>query len=85
MEKFLDRGIGIEMCPSSNFQIVGYKDNYYKEETKRFKDYPLKIYLDRELKVNINTDNPGISRTDMNEEYLKAARLTPGGLSKWDL
>ncbi|MBQ4163062.1 MAG: hypothetical protein IJD84_09335 [Parabacteroides sp.] len=85
MEKFLDRGIGIEMCPSSNFQIVGYKDNYYKEETKRFKDYPLKIYLDRELKVNINTDNPGISRTDMNEEYLKAARLTPGGLSKWEL
>lgn len=84
MIKFLERGIGIEMCPSSNFQIVGYKDNYFSE-TQNLPDYPLKKYLDCELKVSVNTDNPGISITTATQELHRAARLTRGGLSKWDL
>lgn len=60
MVKFLERGIGIEMCPSSNYQIVGYRDNYFSG-TQNMPDYPLKKYLDCELKVSVNTDNPGIS------------------------
>jgi adenosine deaminase len=31
------------------------------------------------------TDNPGISRTDFTSELHRAARLTEGGLSIWDL
>lgn len=85
MTKFLDRGIGIEMCPSSNFQIVGFRDNYYGDETILMPEYPLKQYLDKELKVSVNTDNPGISITTPTRELHKAARLTSGGLSKWDL
>lgn len=85
MTKFLDRGIGIEMCPSSNFQIVGFKDNYYIDETQSLPTYPLKDYLAKELKVSVNTDNPGISITTPTRELHKAARLTSGGLSKWDL
>lgn len=85
MTKFLDRGIGIEMCPSSNFQIVGFKDNYYTEETKTLQEYPLKHYLEKELKVSVNTDNSGISITTPTNELHRAARMTPGGLSKWDL
>ena len=85
MKKFLDRGIGIEMCPSSNFQIVGFKDNYYPDETSHLPDYPLKAYLDKELKVSVNTDNPGISITNQTRELHRAARLTPQGLSKWDI
>lgn len=85
MNKFLERGIGIEMCPSSNFQIVGFKDNYYPNETNMLREYPLKYYLDRELKVTINTDNPGISITTPTNELHRAARLTPNGLSKWDI
>lgn len=85
MTKFLDRGIGIEMCPSSNFQIVGFRDNYYSDETSSLPEYPLKQYLDKELKVSVNTDNPGISITTPTRELHKAARLTSGGLSKWDL
>lgn len=84
MVKFLDRGIGIEMCPSSNYQIVGYRDNYFSG-TQNMPDYPLKKYLDCELKVSVNTDNPGISLTTPTKELHKAARLTRGGLSKWDL
>lgn len=85
MDKFLERSIGIEMCPSSNYQIVGFKDNYLRDETFSLNDYPLKDYLDKELKVSINTDDPGISLTNITNEYHKAARMTKGGLSKWQI
>jgi len=47
--------------------------------------YPLKNYLDQGLKVLVNTDNPGISRTNATHELLRAARMTPGGLSRMDI
>ncbi len=84
MEEFLDRNIAIEMCPSSNFQIMGFKDSFIPE-TDSMPEYPLKDYLDRGLKVTVNADNPGISRTDFSRELHRAARLTPGGLSLWDI
>jgi adenosine deaminase len=71
--RFIDRNIGIEMCPSSNDQIVGYRNG----------GYPLKEYMKQGLKVTVNTDNPGISRTSVSEEFYKAACLC-GGLSIWD-
>lgn len=82
--KFLERSIGIEMCPSSNYQIVGYRDNYFPE-TSHLKTYPLADYLKKELKASVNTDDPGISLTNGTHELLRAARLTPNGLSKWDI
>lgn len=82
-KKFRDRRIGIEMCPSSNYQIVGYKDNYFPEQT--YSEYPLKRYMENHLRVCVNTDDPGISRTNITNELLKAARLTRGGLSLWDV
>jgi len=82
--KFLDRKIGIEMCPSSNAQIVGFNDNYL-EKSKEFEKYPLKDYLDMGLLVSCNTDNRGISRTSATKELHRAARLTEGGLSLWDI
>lgn len=87
--KFRDRGIGIEMCPSSNYQIVGYRDNYYpgvvEGNGRVLKNYPLREYLESGLRVCVNTDDPGISRTDITGELLKAARLTHGGLSLWEI
>jgi len=85
LTKFLERSIAVEMCPSSNFQIVGFRDNYFPKETANLPEYPLKAYLDRELKVSVNTDDPGISLTDMTHELHKAARMTNGGLSKWEI
>ena len=85
LTKFLERGIAVEMCPSSNYQIVGFRDNYFAKETAHLPEYPLKAYLDKELKVSVNTDDPGISLTDMAHELHKAARMTPCGLSKWDI
>ena len=76
MRRFIDKNIGIEMCPSSNRQIVGYGRE--SDET-----YPLKKYMENGLKVTISTDNQGISRTSMSNEFYEAARLC-GGLSLWD-
>lgn len=85
MDKLLERGISIEMCPSSNYQIIGYRDNYHPVETASLSIYPIKEYLKKELKVSINTDDPGISLTNCTNELHKAARLATGGLSKWDI
>jgi adenosine deaminase len=71
--KHIDKNIGIEMCPSSNDQIVGYRHG----------GYPLKKYMEKGLKVTVNTDNAGISKTSVLAEFYKAARLC-GGLSLWD-
>jgi adenosine deaminase len=84
LKRFLDRNIAVEMCPSSNMQIVGFRDNFLPE-TIMNREYPLKYYLDAGIRVTVNTDNPGISRTDFTRELHRAARLTPGGLSLWDM
>ncbi|MCP4670048.1 MAG: hypothetical protein GY857_01970, partial [Desulfobacula sp.] len=84
MEKILDRNIALEMCPTSNFQIVGFKDNYYPS-TGHLPVYPLKTYLDKGISVTVNSDNPGISDTDFTLELHKACRLTPEGLSLWEI
>jgi adenosine deaminase len=84
MARFRDRKITVEMCPSSNFQIVGFHDAFLTK-SKRMKTYPLKRYLDEGLRVTVNTDNPGISRTDFTRELHRAARMSPGGLSLWEI
>lgn len=84
LKRFADSGIALEMCPSSNFQIIGYRD-YTLPVTAKLPDYPLKAYFMKNLVVTVNTDNRGISDTDLSNEYLKAAQMTPGGLSRWEI
>jgi adenosine deaminase len=78
MARFIDRKIAIELCPSSNFQIVGFQDTVLGRPGNI---YPLKHYLKAGVKVTVNTDDPGMSRTNLSLEYLKAARMTEKGLS----
>ena len=82
LARFRDRGIAIEMCPSSNFQIVGFRDHLLGTGTAA---YPLPAYLRQGLRVTVNTDDPGISRTDLTREYHKAAAMSAGGLSRWQV
>ena len=82
--RFRDRRIGIELCPSSNMQIVGFKDTFLPSSSDQGV-YPLKTYLEQGLRVTVNTDNPGISRTSPSMELHRAARMTPGGLSLWEI
>ena len=64
-------------------ELCGFQDNYLPDTG--LQEYPLKKYLDAELLVSVNTDDPGISRTSATNELHKAARLTKGGLSKWEI
>lgn len=75
LKRFLNKNIGIEMCPSSNFQIVGFNQTDKK--------YPLSEYMKQGLKVSLNTDDQGISGTNLSEEFLKASELCPE-LTLWD-
>lgn len=74
LNRFINKNIGIEMCPSSNYQIVGFDEE---------KKYPLCEYMIRGLKVSINTDDQGISRTNLTKEFIRAAELCPE-LTLWD-
>lgn len=82
--RFVERDIAVEMCPSSNFQICKFRDLSFPS-TESFKEYPLKKYLEDGLLVTLNTDDPGISRTNLTEEFFKAADMCDGKLSRWDV
>jgi adenosine deaminase len=58
-----ERGTAFEVCVTSNYQsgVVGSLDNH-----------PLKNMLDDGLNVNINTDDPSISRITLSHEYYTA-------------
>ncbi len=51
-----EKGIGIEMCPTSNFQTKAVASP---------KDYPLKQFMDEGLLVSIHTDNRTVSGTSL--------------------
>ncbi len=82
MDYVRDYKIAIEMCPSSNIQTNKFR-SYGRD--KEGGVYPLQEYMQHGITVTINTDNRGISDTTMSNEYLEAARLTEGGLSKWEI
>ncbi|HHK42758.1 MAG TPA: hypothetical protein ENJ50_10105, partial [Planctomycetaceae bacterium] len=79
-----DRGIAIELCPSSNDQIIGYR-NRFLSDPHIYDEYPLADYMESGLRVTINTDNRGISRTTLSNEYLRAAAMMPKGLTRWQV
>lgn len=59
MQEVARRGIGIEMCPSSNLQT---------RAVSSLEEYPLKKFLDAGIKVSINTDNRTVSHTTLEKE-----------------
>jgi len=84
--RFRDRNICLEMCPTSNMEVVGFTIPGEKcdDNDEPLDVYPLKELWDKGLPLTVCTDNPGISCTTLNDEYLAASRYTLGGLSFWD-
>lgn len=82
-ERFRDRDICIELCPTSNMEVVGFHDPL-NPQTEGLPDYPLKNYWDAGVPLTISTDNPGISATTISNEYLVASRMVDGGITQWD-
>lgn len=81
-ERFRDRGVCIELCPTSNREVVGFRDSAVPE-SEGLPAYPLRALLEADLPLAICTDNPGISRTTLADEFLAAARMG-GGLTLWE-
>ncbi|PKO88419.1 MAG: adenosine deaminase [Betaproteobacteria bacterium HGW-Betaproteobacteria-10] len=81
--RFRNRGIALELCPTSNREVIGYRDPAIAESAA-YPNYPLRTFIDLGLPLTLCTDNPGISRTTLADEYLTAARMTQGGLSQWE-
>ncbi len=78
--RFRDRRICLELCPTSNREVVGYRDPDYPGSDA---NYPLRALMELGVPLTLCTDNPGISRTTLADEYLAAARMNPG-LTWWE-
>ncbi len=90
LEMIKDRQIAIELCPSSNYQTQHFRDFIIDGDSgdscsDEMPCYPLRDYYDKGLNITINTDNWGISRTTLSEEYLKASRMIENGLTRWEV
>lgn len=55
-----ERRIPLEMCPVSNIQTKAVPD---------WDAYPIREYFDSGIIVTVNTDNPGVSGTNITKEY----------------
>jgi adenosine deaminase len=64
MDYLADHSIGIESCLTSNVQTSCVPD---------YSSHPLKIFLIKNIRATINTDDPGISGIDLPYEYNVAA------------
>lgn len=78
--RFRNRNICLELCPSSNLEVVGFYDqrNPASSALAGSGVYPLKKLWEMGLPLTICTDNPGISKTNLKNEYLTASRLVDG-------
>jgi adenosine deaminase len=70
----IERGIALEMNPWSN---------YLTSSVKRIEDHPLKRLFDLGLRVTINSDDPEVLDTNLNNEYRIAHEIL--GLSLADI
>ncbi|WP_305908196.1 CRISPR-associated ring nuclease [Methylomarinum sp. Ch1-1] len=82
-ERFRNRDICLELCPTSNIEVVGFRVPG-NPATEQFSEYPLMSLWDKGLPLTVCTDNPGISRTTLTGEYLMAAAMSDGKLTLWD-
>lgn len=60
LELVIEKGIPFEMCPTSNRQT---------HAVENMDDYPLMDYLEKGIKVTLNTDDPAIEGTTLAGEY----------------
>jgi len=92
LEKVRERKIALELCPVSNYQTQAFKI-YHGYKTKKIssavdthpKEYPLQKFLEHGLLITLNTDNRGISRTTLSEQFIYASNLSRNPLTKWDV
>jgi adenosine deaminase len=65
MDLVRERGIALEMCPTSNIQTAA---------VTAITKHPLRAFHQIGLPVTINTDDPSVSNTTLTDEYMVAVR-----------
>jgi adenosine deaminase/adenosine deaminase CECR1 len=63
LEVMRERGVLVEICLTSNDTILDVRGD----------DHPLPLYLEAGVPLTLATDDEGISRIDLSNEYLRAA------------
>ncbi|MEU6932218.1 adenosine deaminase [Streptomyces sp. NPDC046374] len=66
LKHLAEHRIALEVCPTSNIAT---------RAVERLEDHPLKRMVDAGVLVTINSDDPPMFGTDLNNEYAVAARL----------
>jgi adenosine deaminase len=62
MGYLLERGVTIEVCPTSNLKTG---------TVPSLERHPIRTFLERGLRVTVSTDDPSMFGTDMNNEYMQ--------------
>ena len=62
MDMVKERGVALEVCPTSNIFLGLFKD---------MKSHPLPQFIDAGIKVSINSDDPPFMSTNLANEYRK--------------
>ncbi len=67
LESMADKGICIEIMPVSNEEILGVQGE----------DHPFPVYLSRGVPIVLASDDPGVLRTDLTEQFVIIAHTYP--------
>ncbi len=67
LKEMATKKIAVEINLSSNDQILGVRGD----------DHPFPIYLKAGVPLTISTDDEGVARSDLTQEYLRALRVYP--------
>ena len=73
LEYLGERQIALEVCPTSNVRT---------RAVAHISEHPLRRFLDAGLLVTINSDDPPMFGTTLNDEYAVAAKLIGGGAAE---
>ncbi|MFQ5777754.1 MAG: adenosine deaminase [Terriglobia bacterium] len=79
LQHLREKGIPLEVCPTSNRRTGALAQQTGGDDLRR---HPLVDYCRRGLRVTLNTDDPGLFETTLNDEYALALEL---GLAPADL
>ncbi|MDN4503474.1 adenosine deaminase [Alteromonadaceae bacterium BrNp21-10] len=74
MEYMAEHKIAVESCPTSNYQTA---------TVQNIADHPMKTFLQHNIMVTLNTDDPAVSNIDLANEYQVAKEVI--GLSQQQL
>jgi len=62
MDELAARGVTVEMCPVSNVRTG---------VVPSVAEHPIREFMDRDIRVTVNSDDPSMFGTDMNNEYVQ--------------